>query len=196
MMSSVDNSMNRLGPCTPEIRSAADRPGTMVGLALGAGLAEAATMLPYLGTIALLVGSGLGAWASGGLLGGYVLVMVLPALLLVLRLAVGRRWAPALQRLRDWVARSSAGTLSGWWPSSGCSWPATPSPTSLRSSTASVAEFDAPAAAATRCGTGPPPPPPAEPERNGELVSVAAPPLHNSTHVSGTYVSGTFIPVT
>lgn len=94
------------------IEAATDRPGTMVGLALGAGLAEAATMLPYLGTIALLVGSGLGAWASGGLLGGYVLVMVLPALLLVLRLAVRRRWDPALQRLRGWVARSSAGTLS------------------------------------------------------------------------------------
>ncbi|SDD30829.1 GAP family protein [Auraticoccus monumenti] len=95
------------------IEAAADRPGTMVGLALGAGLAEAATMLPYLGAIALLVGSGLGAWTSSGLLGGYVLVMVLPALvLLVLRLAGGRRWDPAMQRLRDWIARHSAGTLS------------------------------------------------------------------------------------
>lgn len=130
---------------------------------------------------------------SGGLLGGYVLVMVLPALLLVLRLAVGRRWDPALQRARDWVARSSAGTLSwGGGHPRGAPGPATPSPTSLRSSTASVAESDAPAAAATRCAEPVIHPRPLRSGRADRRAGLSGcTPPHNGTHVSGT-----FIPVT
>ncbi|MGW4500160.1 GAP family protein [Micromonospora sp. NPDC004336] len=86
----------------------------LVGLALLAALAEVATMLPYLGAVGLLTTSGLGAGSVVGLLAGYCLVMVLPAvLLLAARVAWPRLVEPVLARLNAWIARSSGGML-GW----------------------------------------------------------------------------------
>ena len=86
----------------------------LVGLALLAALAEVATMLPYLGAIGLLTTSGVGVAQMVGLLAGYCLVMVLPAvLLLAARLAWPRLVEPVLVRLNAWIVRHSGGML-GW----------------------------------------------------------------------------------
>ncbi|MEV7330037.1 GAP family protein [Micromonospora sp. NPDC093244] len=86
----------------------------LVGLALLAALAEVATMLPYLGAVGLLTTSGLGAAQIVGLLAGYCLVMVVPAVLLLgARLAWPRLVEPVLGRLNAWIVRHSGGML-GW----------------------------------------------------------------------------------
>ena len=83
--------------------------GVLVGLALGAGLLEVATMLPYLAAVGLLSASDLDAAARAGLLTGYCLVMVLPALaLLGLRLGAARWVQPLLVRVGAWLERSGA----------------------------------------------------------------------------------------
>ena len=86
----------------------------LVGLALFAALAEVATMLPYLGALGLLSTSGLDMPAVVALLGGYCLVMVLPAVVLLgARLASPRLVEPVLVRLNAWIVRSS-GSMLGW----------------------------------------------------------------------------------
>lgn len=93
--------------------AAAASPAGMISLALGAGLAELATMLPYLAAIAIISSFGLPALGSGLLLAGYTLVMVLPGLALILvRLAAGRRVNGALDRFGAWAARHTGGSLS------------------------------------------------------------------------------------
>ena len=93
--------------------SAGGGTGVLVGLALGAGLLEVATMLPYLGAIGLLSTSDLGAVQRGGVLAGYCVVMVLPALALVaLRVLAARRVEPLLRRVSGWLERSGAGTTA------------------------------------------------------------------------------------
>ncbi|WSG07305.1 GAP family protein [Micromonospora sp. NBC_01739] len=86
----------------------------LIGLALFAALAEVATMLPYLGALGLLGTSGLDLAAVVALLGGYCLVMVLPAMVLLgVRLAWPRLIEPVLVRLNAWILRSS-GSMLGW----------------------------------------------------------------------------------
>lgn len=80
----------------------------VAGLALTAGLVEAATMVPYLAAIAGMGRYELGPSSSGILLGLYCLVMVLPALLLVLaRLGLGDRGGGVMRRVRDLAVRSA-----------------------------------------------------------------------------------------
>ncbi|MGY1653967.1 GAP family protein [Geodermatophilus sp. SYSU D01119] len=87
--------------------------GVLVGLALGAGLLELATMLPYLAAIGLLGGSGLSPVQQGGVLAGYCLVMVTPALLLLaLRLLAARQVEPLLTRVGSWLERTGAETTA------------------------------------------------------------------------------------
>ncbi|RZT81744.1 Sap-like sulfolipid-1-addressing protein [Micromonospora violae] len=86
----------------------------LVGLALLAALAEVATMLPYLGAVGLLATSGVGAASVLGLLTGYCLVMVLPAVLLLgARVARPRLVEPVLARLNTWIVTKAGGAL-GW----------------------------------------------------------------------------------
>lgn len=85
----------------------------LMGLAVGAGTLEVATMLPYLGAIGLLTTSGVTWPASGAVLAGYCVVMILPALVfLFLRLVAARQVDPLLTRLDAWLTRNSANTLS------------------------------------------------------------------------------------
>jgi Sap, sulfolipid-1-addressing protein len=92
---------------------AAATPAGMATLALGAGLVEVATMLPYLAAIAIVSSFGLSAAGSGFTLAGYTLIMVLPALgLMAARLLAGRRINEALDRLGAWLARHTAGSVS------------------------------------------------------------------------------------
>lgn len=88
--------------------------GTVSTIALGAGVVEAASMLPYLAAIGLLTATGWGFAAKAGLLAAYVVVMVLPALaLLGLRLAVHDHVAPLLERINGWLQRNKDEML-GW----------------------------------------------------------------------------------
>lgn len=87
---------------------------TTVAVALTATVLEVATMLPYLAATGLITRSDLDRPAQLGVLAGYVVVMVLPALLaLVLRLAAARLVEPWLQRLGDWLSARS-GVMVAW----------------------------------------------------------------------------------
>lgn len=86
----------------------------VAGIALSAGLIEAASMVPYLGAIGLLTAAALPVAAKVGTLLGYVAVMALPALVLLgLRLAAARAVAPVLTRVDGWMRRN-ADEMLGW----------------------------------------------------------------------------------
>lgn len=86
----------------------------LVGLALLAGLAEVATMLPYLGAIGMLTTSRLPGTTVAVLLAGYCVVMVLPAVvLLTARVAARSRVEPLLERMNRWITEK-AGSATGW----------------------------------------------------------------------------------
>lgn len=88
--------------------------GAVITLALGAGLIEAASMLPYLAAIGIITTADVSLSTGVIVLIGYVLVMVAPALLLLIaRLAIGGRLESPLTRFRDWMVRHTAGAL-GW----------------------------------------------------------------------------------
>ncbi len=75
---------------------------------------ELPTMLPYLAAIGVLAATDLAVGAQVGLLGGYAVVMVLPALVLaVARAAAGRVVHAPLQRLDAWLTRQ-ADEMTGW----------------------------------------------------------------------------------
>ena len=88
--------------------------GLTGGIALGAGLVEAASMLPYLAAIAGITAMGLPAAGSIGLLAGYVVVMTLPVLVLWgLRSVAGVKATQQLERLSAWFDKRSA-TAIAW----------------------------------------------------------------------------------
>lgn len=90
------------------------RPGVVVAVALGAGLVEVASMLPYLGAVGIITQAQLPAPSVVAILAAYVLVMTLPALaLLALRLLAHRAIEPALRRLGAWLDRNTDEML-GW----------------------------------------------------------------------------------
>ncbi|PRY54124.1 Sap-like sulfolipid-1-addressing protein [Knoellia remsis] len=81
--------------------------GTVATIALVAGVIEAASMLPYLAAVGIITTAGLGFAANAGLLAGYVVVMIVPALVLLgLRLSLHERIAPVLGKVNDWLQRS------------------------------------------------------------------------------------------
>ncbi|GEA85760.1 MAG: GAP family protein [Cellulomonas sp.] len=88
-------------------------PRVAAGVAIGAGVVELATMLPYLGAIGLLTANGVGLAAGSLVLVGYALVMVLPAsVLLVARLALARQVEPTLQGMNGWFERRGGDVLA------------------------------------------------------------------------------------
>jgi hypothetical protein len=86
----------------------------VVGLALAATTLELATMAPYIGALAILA-SDAWTWLQRlPLLGGYVLVMVLPAIVLLgLRLTLHRKLEPYLKRFNAWLIKN-ADDLFSW----------------------------------------------------------------------------------
>lgn len=85
----------------------------VVGVALAAGLTEAASMLPYLAAIGIVSAATVTASLRVLILVGYVAVMGMPALvLLAARLAVAQRAQPALDRLARWIEKASGETLA------------------------------------------------------------------------------------
>ncbi len=90
------------------------RAATVAGVALVAGVIEAASMLPYLGALALIGASGTSFPVQVGVLAAYNVVMVVPALaLLGVRLALGARADAVLARVADWVGERVGGAV--WW---------------------------------------------------------------------------------
>ena len=83
------------------------RCGAVIPLALLAGILELAMMVPYLAAIGIIADQGGSAPLRVALLVGYVLVMIVPALLLLGgRLVAARQVEPYLERLRAWAQRS------------------------------------------------------------------------------------------
>ncbi len=90
------------------------RASAVVGIALLAGVIEAASMMPYLGAVALIGASGLGLAAESVVVAAYVGVMALPALtLLTVRLAAHRRLESRLERLTSRLTGRLGRTT--WW---------------------------------------------------------------------------------
>ncbi|WP_282852078.1 GAP family protein [Gulosibacter sediminis] len=88
-----------------------DKPVATVAVA--AGLIELLTMLPYLVGIGLISSSDASPAAALGLLAGYCLVMVLPALALFgLRAALGSRVEGLLDRINAWMLKHGESALS------------------------------------------------------------------------------------
>lgn len=81
----------------------------LVGLALGAGVLELATMLPYLAAIGLVSAQALPLVHVAAVLVGYCAVMVLPAFALLLGRVVLRGLVEVpLQRLARWLQRTGS----------------------------------------------------------------------------------------
>lgn len=90
-----------------------DSSAGMAVLGVTAAGLEVATMFPYLAAIGLLVSADLSPAVWLPVLGGYNLVMVLPALvLLALRLAAADRVRGPLNRLSEWLSRHSGDAVS------------------------------------------------------------------------------------
>lgn len=88
--------------------------GSVVLVALTAGLIEAASMVPYLGAIGLVATSDLPVGAAAGVLAAYVVLMCLPGLLLLGARLIAQGWlAPRLSRFDDWMAGRAGGAV--WW---------------------------------------------------------------------------------
>lgn len=82
--------------------------GAVMAVALAAGLAEVATMLPYLVAMGALAEASVPMPVRFAALAAYCLVMVAPALvLLVLRLVAARAVDAPLRRFATWMERTS-----------------------------------------------------------------------------------------
>ncbi|MCH1881569.1 GAP family protein [Agrococcus sp. ARC_14] len=113
-------------PGTPEAEAILNRPAgrlarwrdaamgdggavALVGVAVGAGVLELATMLPYLAAIGMLTTAALPLPQLLAVLAGYCAVMIAPALVLLLGRALLRGAVePALQRLARWMQLNGA----------------------------------------------------------------------------------------
>lgn len=86
--------------------------GAIVGLALLAGVIEAASMVPYLAALGIITAAKLSVAGVAGLIAAYVTVMAVPALLLLAgRCALGSRVTGSLERLGAWVSWQVAETI-------------------------------------------------------------------------------------
>ena len=87
--------------------------GAVIVLALTAAIIEAASMIPYLAAIGVLIASELSLEGRMVVLFGYCLVMIAPAvLLLVARLLLHDYVAPVLSRLEALLSRNANGAMA------------------------------------------------------------------------------------
>lgn len=85
----------------------------LIALAVTATTVELGSMLPYLGAIGAITASDLEWPLTAVVLGGYCLVMIAPALvLLAARVLLAGRVEPLLARLEAWLTRHASETLS------------------------------------------------------------------------------------
>lgn len=86
---------------------------TLLALAVTAVLAEVATMLPYLAAIGIITAEGPGGTGNAGLLAGYCLVMIAPALVLLVGRVVARSALEGpLSRLDKWLTKNAQSTTA------------------------------------------------------------------------------------
>jgi hypothetical protein len=89
--------------------------GTVVAVALTAGLVEMASMLPYLVAVGILVATGVPWTTQIAVLAIYVVVMIAPALVLFgMRSLAGNRVEPHLRRIENWTNRLMGGAAAAW----------------------------------------------------------------------------------
>lgn len=94
-------------------RRAASSPRLLLGLALLAGVLEAASMLPYLAAMGILSSMGVGLGVGALHLLGYCTLMILPGLLLcAVRALLGARADALLDRLHARAMRYATGAFS------------------------------------------------------------------------------------
>src|SRR5699024_5434345 len=87
---------------TDRARRAAGRPRLLVGLALLAGVVEAASMIPYLAAMGIIADIGIGLGPGALVLVGYCAVMIVPAAALCgVRALLGGRADRALDGAHD-----------------------------------------------------------------------------------------------
>ncbi|MFK4083127.1 GAP family protein [Kribbella sp. NPDC020789] len=102
------------GGWSARITRATSSPGTLITLALTAGVLELATMVTFLAAIGLVSSVGVPWPVAAALLTGYSFVMILPALvLLALRVSLSERITPTLTRLNAWFEKNAVGA-TGW----------------------------------------------------------------------------------
>ena len=98
---------------TRRARRASGHPWLLVGLALAAGLIEAASMIPYLAAMGIIADMGAGLGRGVLILVAYCAVMLVPAAVLcVLRRLLGRRGDAFLDRVHDWAVKNASSAFS------------------------------------------------------------------------------------
>ncbi|MDN5688930.1 MAG: GAP family protein [Brachybacterium sp.] len=98
---------------TERARRASGHPGVLVGLALLAGVIEAASMIPYLAAMGIIADMGIGLGRGALVLVGYCAVMILPGVVLAgVRAALGARADSFLDRAHDWAVKNATTAFS------------------------------------------------------------------------------------
>jgi hypothetical protein len=98
---------------TERARRAAGRPRVLVGLALAAGVIEAASMIPYLAAMGLIAEMGVGLGQGAVILVLYCLVMVAPAAVACgVRGLLGSGADRLLDRVHDWAVKNATSAFS------------------------------------------------------------------------------------
>ncbi|HLT63584.1 MAG TPA: GAP family protein [Pseudohongiella sp.] len=112
--SSKPGAMDRVNRWKHRTAEATNSPHFLMGLAMFAAMAEAATMLPYLGAMAMIANARLPAPLVVLLMAAYCIVMIMPALMLMLlRTLFATRIEPALIKVDNWISRNAESAL-GW----------------------------------------------------------------------------------
>lgn len=98
---------------TDRARRASGRPSLLIGLALLAGVVEAASMIPYLAAMGIIAEMGIGLAQGSLVLVAYCAVMILPAIgLCGVRAALGARADRLLDRAHSWAVKHVTSAFS------------------------------------------------------------------------------------
>lgn len=98
---------------TDRARRASGEPTLLIGLALLAGVVEAASMIPYLAAMGIIAEMGIGLAQGSLVLVAYCAVMILPAIVLcAVRAALGAHADRALDRAHDWAVKNVTSAFS------------------------------------------------------------------------------------
>lgn len=98
---------------THRARQAAGRPLLLIGLALLAGVIEAASMIPYLAAMGIIADMGVGLGGGALILVGYCALMIAPAAVLAgVRAALGARADRLMDRLHTWAVKNASSAFS------------------------------------------------------------------------------------
>lgn len=98
---------------TDRARRASGRPKVLIGLALLAGVIEAASMIPYLAAMGIIADMGIGLGRGTLVLIGYCAVMIIPALVLCgVRALLGRKADAFLDKAHDWAVKNATNAFS------------------------------------------------------------------------------------